>query len=110
MTKEKMEVYKNKLEHERLLLIREIKDLEKPVDFGSDIDHLEEKTDEVEDMSNRFGEENDLKKRLDEIGLALQKIEMGNYGICESCSKEIGEEVLNIDPESALCKLCKTKS
>jgi len=110
MTKEKMEFYKNKLQHERMLVLREIKDLEKPVDFGSDIDHFEEKTEEVEDMSNRFGEENDLKKRLDEIGQALQKIEMGGYGVCESCSKNIEEEVLDIDPESVLCKLCKTKS
>jgi RNA polymerase-binding transcription factor DksA len=110
MTKEKMEVYKNKLQHERLLIIREVKDLEKPVDFGSDIDHSEEKTDEVEDMSNRLGEENDLKKRLDEIELALQKIEAGDYGICESCSKNIEEEVLDIDPESVLCKSCKMKS
>lgn len=105
-----MEVYKNKLQHERLLIIREVKDLEKPVDFGSDIDHSEEKTDEVEDMSNRLGEENDLKKRLDEIELALQKIEAGDYGICESCSKNIEEEVLDIDPESVLCKSCKMKS
>lgn len=105
-----MEVYKNKLQHERLLIIREVKDLEKPVDFGSDIDHSEEKTDEVEDMSNRLGEENDLKKRLDEIELALQKIETGDYGICESCSKNIEEEVLDIDPESVLCKSCKMKS
>ena len=105
-----MEVYKNKLQHERLLIIREVKDLEKPVDFGSDIDHSEEKTDEVEDMSNRLGEENDLRKRLDEIELALQKIETGDYGICESCSKNIEEEVLDIDPESVLCKSCKMKS
>jgi RNA polymerase-binding transcription factor DksA len=110
MTNEKMEFYKNKLQHERILLLREIKDLEKPLDFGSDIDHFEEGTEEVEDISNRFGEENDLKKRLDEIGQALQKIEAGGYGICKSCSKNIEEEVLDIDPESALCKLCKTKS
>jgi RNA polymerase-binding transcription factor DksA len=61
-------------------------------------------------MSNRLGEENDLKKRLDEIELALQKIEAGDYGICESCSKNIEEEVLDIDPESVLCKSCKMKS
>jgi len=110
MTKEKVESYKNKLQHERILLLREIKDLGKPVDFGSDIDHFEEKTEEVEDMSNRFGEENGLKKRLNEIGQALQKIDTGGYGVCESCSKNIEEEVLDIDPESVLCKLCKTKS
>lgn len=105
-----MESYKNKLQHERLLVIREIKDLERPVNMGGDIDHGDEKTDEVEELSNRFGEENDLKKRLDEINAALGKIEQGNYGICESCNGKIGDEILDIDPESRLCKECKIKN
>jgi RNA polymerase-binding transcription factor DksA len=110
MTKEKIEGYKNKLQHERLLVFREIADFEKPVNFGDDIDHGDEKTDEVDELSNRFGEENDLKRRLDEIDLALQKIEKGEYGACESCGKEIGDEILGIDPESRLCKGCKMKN
>ena len=65
---------------------------------------------EVEELSNRFGEENDLKKRLDEVDIALGKIEKGNYGVCESCGNEIEDEVLDVDPESRLCKGCKMKS
>ena len=110
MTKEKIDIYKNKLQHERLLVLKDINDLEKPVSFGSDVDHFEERTDEVEEASNHFGEENDLKKRLDEIDNALQKIELGNYGSCELCSKPIEEEILDIDPESLTCKSCKLKS
>lgn len=110
MTKEKLESYKNKLQHERLLVSRDIKDFEKPVDLGGDIDHFDEKTDEVEELSNRFGEENDLKKRLDEIDLALGKIDKGNFGICESCGAQIEEDVLDVDPESRLCKECKMKN
>jgi RNA polymerase-binding transcription factor DksA len=110
MTKEKIESYKSKLQRERLLIIHEIKDLEKPVDFGSDIDHGDEKTDEAEELSNRFGEENDLRKRLEEINASLEKIEKGNYGICESCGGNIEDGVLDIDPESRLCKECKMKN
>ncbi len=109
MTKEKAEDYKKKLQHERLLIVREIKDLRKPVDLGADIDHGDEKTDEVEELSNRFGEENDLKKRLDEVDTALEKVERGTYGVCESCGQEIGEDILDIDPESSLCRECKMK-
>jgi RNA polymerase-binding transcription factor DksA len=109
MTKEKLDGYKNKLQHERSLILREIKDFEKPVDFGSDVDHGEEKTDEAEELSDRFGEENDLKKRLDAIDEALGKIEKGDYGVCELCGKEIEDEVLDIDPESRLCKECKMR-
>jgi RNA polymerase-binding transcription factor DksA len=87
--------------------MRDVKDFEKPVDLGDDTDHGDEKTDEAEELSNRFGEENDLKKRLDEVDLALQKVEKGDYGKCELCSKEIEDEVLDVDPESRLCKECK---
>ena len=110
MTKENLEIYRNKLQRERLLVTKEIKDFEKPVNMGDDIDHFDEKTDEVEELSNRFGEENDMKKRLDEIDSALQKIEKGEYGLCESCGEEIEVEILDIDPESRLCKACKMKS
>ncbi len=110
MIKERLEGYKRKLEHERLLIIQEIKDFEKPVSFGTDVDHFDEKTDETEELSNRFGQENDLKRGLDEINAALEKIEKGTYGICESCSGKIEDEVLEIDPESRLCKDCKIKN
>jgi RNA polymerase-binding transcription factor DksA len=91
------------------LVARDIEEFEKPVNFGTDVDHLEEKTDEAEELSNRFGEENDLKKRLDEIDAALGKIENGGYGACESCNAQIEDEILDIDPESRLCKECKMK-
>ncbi len=110
MKKEMMESYKNKLEHERLLLVQEIKDFEKPVSFGSDVDHFDEKTDETEELSNRFGQDNDLKRGLDEINAALEKIEKGIYGICETCGGRIGDDILEINPESRLCKDCKIKS
>lgn len=110
MTKEKLENYKKKLEHEKLLILREIADAQKPANFGDDIDHGEEKTDEVEDFSNNLGIENDLRKRIDEINDALLKIESGTYGVCDSCGKEIEENVLDIDPESRLCKSCKEKN
>jgi len=109
MTKEKMESYKNKLRHERLIIAKEISDFEKPVNLGDDIDHFDEKTDEVVELSNRFGEENDLKRRMDEIDIALGKIEKGDYGTCESCGAKIEDEVLDIDPESRLCEQCKAK-
>ncbi len=48
MTKETLENYKKKLQHERLLIVREIKDFEKPVDLGGYIDYGDEKTDEAE--------------------------------------------------------------
>lgn len=107
MTDKQVEGYKTKLEKERILLLAEIKKDERPVDFGSDIDHFDEETDESEEMSNQMAAAKDLKARLDEIDIALSKIRSGKYGTCEKCQKQIAIEVLDVDPESRLCKNCK---
>lgn len=99
-----LNIYKTKLERERALVIEEIKRNEKPVDFGSDVDHLEEKADESEEVGNQLAVVGDLKNRLDDIGVALEKIRTGGYGICEKCGEPIEKEILDIDPESRLCK------
>ena len=107
MTQDKLKEYKNKLEKERMLILEEIKKSEKPTDFGSDIDHLDEEADEAEELGNQLAIAQDLKIRLDDIEAALEKIRTGKYGICEKCGKEIEEEVLDVDPESRLSKGCK---
>jgi DnaK suppressor protein len=107
MTQEKIAGYKVALEKERRLVLEEIKKNETPVDFGSDIDHFEEESDEAEELGNQLAIAQDLKKRLDDIEVALEKIREGKYGICEKCGREIETEILDIDPESRLCKNCK---
>ena len=104
MTQEKLAEYKKKLEHERTLILNEIKTNEKPVDFGSDVDHFEEESDEAEEVGNQLAIAQGLKLRLDDIEAALEKIREGKYGICEKCGEPIEEEILDIDPESRLCK------
>lgn len=107
MEQNKLSEYKNKLEQERLRLLEEIKQSEKPQNFGDDIDEFEEKTDEAEEIGNQLAIAQDLKKRMDEIDVALSKIRSGTYGVCEKCTKEIGEDVLVLSPEAPLCKTCK---
>lgn len=104
-----LDEYKKRLEKERLLLLAEIKRNEKPTDFGSDTDHLDEETDESEEFGNQMAVVSDLKTRLGEIDIALGKIQSGNYGVCEECGKPIEAAVLDIDPESRFCKHCKSK-
>lgn len=107
MTQEKIAGYKLQLEKERGMILAEIKKNETPVDFGSDIDHFEEKTDQAEELSNDLAVAQDLKTRLDDVEAALEKIREGKYGVCEKCGEEIEEEILNVDPESRFCKRCK---
>jgi RNA polymerase-binding transcription factor DksA len=107
MHDERLNKYKIELEKERGLLLVEIKNDGQPVDFGSDVDHGEEKTDQTEELSNHLAAAQDLKNRLSEIDVALSKIHSGKYGVCEQCGGTIEEEVLNIAPESRFCKKCK---
>ena len=110
MTQEKIDEYKKKLEKERKAILAEINQDEKPVDFGSDVDHFEEESDEAEEEGNQLAVAQDLKKRLDDIEAALRKIETREYGVCENCGQKIEAEILDIDPESRLCKNCKLKA
>jgi RNA polymerase-binding transcription factor DksA len=107
MKEEQLKKYKTELEKERGLLLMEIKNDEQPIDFGSDIDHSDEKTDQTEEFSNHLAASQDLKNRLDEIDVALSKIRSEKYGICEKCGGMIEAEILDVAPESRFCKKCK---
>jgi RNA polymerase-binding transcription factor DksA len=106
MKQEKLNDYKIKLEKERVLLLEEIKQSEKPVDFGADVDGFEEETDEAEEIGNQLAVAQDFKLRLSEIDVALSRIHSNTYGKCEKCGKEIEESVLDLNPEATLCKEC----
>lgn len=49
------------------------------------------------------------RKLLKKIEKALEKIENGTYGICESCGVEIPIERLEARPVTDLCIECKTE-
>lgn len=49
------------------------------------------------------------RKLIGKIKDALERIEEGTYGICESCEEEISEERLKARPVTTLCIDCKKK-
>jgi len=44
---------------------------------------------------------------LEKIDRALQKIEAGEFGVCEECGEEISVKRLEARPETTLCIRCK---
>ena len=52
------------------------------------------------------GRESQLLKKIDE---ALEKIESGNYGICEICGEDINIKRLEARPVTTMCIECKTE-
>ena len=49
-------------------------------------------------------------KLIKKIDAALEQIENGTFGICESCGKEIGFKRLKARPVATLCIKCKTEA
>ena len=109
LTKEKIAAYEKKLIEAKKQLLQQVKKDEQPKDFGDDIDSLDEEADEAEELGNTLAVAGALKTRASDIDAALNKIEKGEYGICESCTSEISEEILDMVPESRLCSACKQK-
>ncbi|PIR88928.1 MAG: hypothetical protein COU07_03460 [Candidatus Harrisonbacteria bacterium CG10_big_fil_rev_8_21_14_0_10_40_38] len=102
--------YKERLESKMKDLKEQIESLKTVPDFGSDVDHFEEEAEEAEAFSGNLGVSSALNERLLNIQRALDKIDAGTYGKCEECGGEIEKEVLDVDPESRLCRECKLKA
>ncbi|VAW34384.1 RNA polymerase-binding transcription factor DksA [hydrothermal vent metagenome] len=49
------------------------------------------------------------RKLLDKIDGAIERIEDGSYGICDSCGGKIGLKRLEARPVATYCIECKTK-
>ncbi len=107
MNEEKIEIYKKRLLEDRVRIDAEIKQGSNPPNFGNDVDGFDEETDEADAFSNQLVLVGDLKTRLIDIDSALEKINSGKYGTCEKCNSPIENFVLEVDPESRLCKNCK---
>lgn len=70
----------------------------------------EEEADEVEEYENLLPIEHTLEIKLRDVNLALEKIEKGEYGKCETCNKEISLERLRAFPEARICSECNKKA
>lgn len=49
------------------------------------------------------------RKLANKIREALERIEEGEFGVCDSCGEEIGEARLKARPVTTLCIDCKTE-
>lgn len=92
MIKEKELVkLKNSLEKREKELLEKIKKLETPVNYGHESEGNEdfsEEADEAEEMGANLGIAEVLKKELEDVREALERIEKGIYGECKKCKSE----------------------
>lgn len=99
------------------MLLQKKKDLEKELgntplitEMGSDTEGemFDEEADEAEELGANYSIRKTLQETLNSVNTALEKIKSGSYGKCEKCKNDIEKEILNADPESALCRHCKS--
>lgn len=84
---------------ERLAAIN--RDLRKTYDANSTEQATERENDEVlESLAQQCTDELAL------IQTALNRIEQGNYGHCNRCGEDIGEDRLTVQPEASQCVKC----
>ena len=109
LTKLNLETLEKKLLAEKIEIENQLGHITDNLDFGSETDHLEEETDEAEEFANRLSVKKALEDRLNRVTAALEKMKGETYGVCERCKGEISFSLLFVDPESTLCKKCKTE-
>ena len=81
---------------------------------------MNDQTDNYPDPTDRASIESDrnfilrLRERerflLVKIDEALERIDTGEFGICESCGSDIGDKRLEARPVTTLCIECKTRA
>jgi DnaK suppressor protein len=117
MDKKILEELRVKLETEKNSIIKELESFAKKDDSpkgdwetrypNRENGTMEEEADEVQEYGNMLPVEYSLELKLKNINIALEKIEKGNYGICEKCGKEIDEKRLLAVPEARTHLECK---
>lgn len=88
-------------------------------DVGKTVSEMTEENPNFPDPTDRASLESDRNFELrirdrermliNKIRQALQRIEDGTFGLCESCEEKIGEERLRARPVTTLCIDCKTE-
>lgn len=108
MDQEKLEYFRNALNEEIRTLIN---DAGKTVtEMNSDSSNFPDPTDRATQESDRNFElriRDRERKLINKIKDAIDRIDAGEFGICEECGDEISEARLKVRPVTTLCINCK---
>lgn len=105
----KIQEYKRRLLESKKETEDFINELGTPIDLGN----FPGNEDEIDESTMSFeqgAKENAMRQKLSAIESALARIEKNEYGICETCTGIIEEDVLDIIPESRACRSCKASA
>lgn len=108
----------DKLEYFRSMLTEEMKSLLN--EAGKTVNEMHTDASNFPDPTDRATQESDRnfelrirdreRKLINKIKEALNRIETGEFGICEECGDEISEARLKVRPVTTLCINCKMEA
>jgi len=108
---------KEKIEEFRKILQEQLEDLVR--EAGKTVSEMTDEKTNFPDPTDRASLESDRnfelrirdreRKLIMKIREALERIDLGEFGICENCEEEIGEARLKARPVTTLCIECKTE-
>lgn len=111
-----MALNKSQLEKFRAILQERQRDLMKQAQntLKTDMElSPDDRFDEVDQASSEYMQAFSFRLRgrekflMEKIELALRKIDLGTYGVCEECEEMISLKRLQARPETPLCISCK---
>lgn len=107
-TPKELETMRGKLKKTERELSRAVQGLATTPEFGNDVDDFAEEAEEADALGVNLGVESVVKNRLERVREALRKLDEGRFGSCEKCGRDIGCDLLSENPESELCRACKS--
>lgn len=118
LAKTTLERFKKRLEEERERLEEQIADYQRVLEEARLTESSSDRSPdpgnaEASSMKLEYAKELSIEQNtldlLSKANRALERVEAGTYGICESCGKAIPVERLDVLPHSTLCVECASR-
>ena len=119
LAKTTLERFKKRLEEEKVRLEEQIADYERVLEEARLTESSSDRSPdpgnaEASSMKLEYAKELSIVQNtldlLSKAERALERIEAGTYGICESCGRSIPVERLDVLPYSTLCVECASRA
>ena len=109
LKKSELKFFKNILEDRKVQILKNIVGVHDELDQLSSCE-LNDEGDYVSINNNAMVESAIVRQQqeeLREIDIALSKVHLGKYGVCEMCGDEIGFQRLKVKPHAIYCIHCR---
>lgn len=118
LAKSTLERFKKRLEEEKVRLEELIEDYERELEEARLTESSSDRSPdpgnaEASSMKLEYAKELSIEQNtldlLSKVNRALERVDAGTYGICESCGNAIPVERLDVLPYSTLCVECASR-